>query len=108
MATPKLSSPLAEIEVPKRMVDAGGLPVKDARELPVDDEKLILMQIAVHEYMGELRSRFHPLCPLLDSADGCQTIGRFSNGVLSCGRVQSTTEPAIVGAIVVSRWAGAS
>ena len=66
------------------------------------------MQITVHEYMGELRSRLHRSVHRSIRLDGCQAIGCFSNGVSSCRRVKGTTKPAIVGAIVVSGWSGAS
>ncbi len=104
---PKLGSPLAEVKVPKRVVDPGGLPVKDAREPSIDDKKLVLMQVTVHENVRELRSRFHLVAPLLDSLDAHETIGCLSDGLPSGGRVKGTTEPAIVGAIVVSGWSGA-
>jgi hypothetical protein len=107
MTTPKPSSPLAEVEVPKGVVDSCGLPIKYARDLPLDGKKLILMEVAVHENMRQLRGHLHPLAPLLDSIGASEAIRSFPNGLPSCSWVKCTAQPATVRAIVMGGWPGA-
>jgi hypothetical protein len=47
--TPESGPPLPEIEVPERMVYAGGLPIEDAGELVVDDEELVPVEVTVDQ-----------------------------------------------------------
>ncbi len=107
MTTPKPRSPLAEIKVPKGVVDACGLPVKNARELPIDDKKLVLVDVAVHEDMGELRGHLHLLAPPFASIGASEAIGRLGNGLSSGTGVKGSAEPANIEAIVVGGRSGA-
>ncbi|MFZ0249040.1 MAG: hypothetical protein WAL61_03780, partial [Acidimicrobiales bacterium] len=79
----------------------------DASKPPIDDKKLVLMQITVHENVSKLSRHFHLFAPLLDSLDAREAIGCLSNGLPSGRRVKGTTEPAIVRAIVVRGRSGA-
>jgi len=107
VTTPKPCSPLAEIEVPKGVVDACGLPVKNARELPIDDKKLVLVDVAVNENMGQLRGHLHLLAPPFASTAASEAIGRLGNGLSSGTGVKGSAEPANIGAIVVGGRSGA-
>src|SRR5271169_1331089 len=107
MTTPKPRSPLAEIEVPKGVVNACGLPVENACEAAIDDEELVLVDVAVHEDMGVLCRHFHQLAPPFDSAGAREAIGRLSDGLSSGTGVKGSPEPAGIGAIVVGGRTGA-
>ena len=89
------------------MVDACGLPIKDARELPIDGKKLVLMEVAVHEYMGQLRRHLHLLAPPFESIGASEAIRSLPNGLPSGTRVKGTAKPAIIGAIVMGGRTGA-
>ncbi len=101
MTTPKPGSPFAEIEVPEGVVDACSLPVKNARDLSIDDKKLILMDVAVHEDMGQLRGYLHLLAPPLESVGASEAIGCLRSGLPSGIRVKCSVKPTIIGAIVM-------
>ena len=107
MTTPKPRSPLGEIEVPKWMVDTCRLPVKNACEALIDDQELVLVDVTVHEDMGMLRGRLHPLAPLFDSTHGWEAFGRLGNSLPGAAGVKGSPEPVRIGAVVVGWRSGA-
>jgi hypothetical protein len=106
MPAPESGTPFPKIEVPERVVDAGRFPIEDARELVVDDEELILMDVAMNEDMPMSSARVEELGPSTELLTAAEAIGCLSRG-FSCGPgVERSAEPAHVRTVVMCGRSG--
>jgi hypothetical protein len=104
-ALPQPGVPLAEVEVPERVVDPGRLPVDDASQPAAVGQQLIFVNVAVDQHRRELGGAGQQVGPHRGTAGPAQQICGLSGRAGAGRRVQSPPQPAMSSGAVVTRRA---
>src|SRR4051812_4600127 len=101
MPAPEPGPPFSEIEVPERMVDTGCLPIEDSRESFLDNEQLVLMNVAMHKDMPMAGAGFEELSPSRELVVMSEAVGGLLCRPSAGLGVERSAEPAHFRTVVV-------